>query len=1047
MRRLIQISVDNPVLVNILMVSVILDGLVSFFDMPQELISEVKFNWVFIITPYPGASSEEVEQLITIPIEEEIQDVDDLEEILSNSDEGYSFIMVKFRTMSDDKFRARYLDMKAEIDKVQNLPENARRDMDIAEFSTTEMVPVITANLNGPLTDLQMRELAVDLRRAILQVKGVAKAELTGTNERQVWVELDPQKLEAHGLSPDMVSQALAQANRNVPAGKIRAGREEFLLRTIGRFQNAERIKGVIVRSMPGGDALKVEDLARVTDGFEEEITRSRLNGNKSVAINITKRNDASTIEIIKLIQDLVARYEKTLPEGVGITLTADSSVAIKEVMDVLRNNAVLGLILVVILLYLAIGARNALMVAVGIPVTFLTTFICMNWSGNSINGNSLFGLILVLGIVVDDAIIIVENCYRHYQMGKSIKDAAVDGAHEVSIPVLSATLTTVAAFLPLILMTGIMGRFLRIIPIVVCLVLAASMVEAFILLPSHFAEWTGRRHRIASTPPWLKKMQRRYVHLLTFFLRRRVWMLLLLVAALVGAGMLLLVTGAELSTAEEVNAVQIFVDTPTGTSLDVTDQIMLQVEKAALGLPEKEVESVQGLTGLKRTDEDWYFANNLGEVMIELAPKKTGRRSLDEIIGDLRGRLIHIPGIQKLEVRKPHGGPPTGKPVEVRVLGKDFTKLVDITEQLKSYLGSVKGVVDIQDSWKSTKRELRIEVDEAAAAYYGLDLTQIASFIRTVFEGQISTTYRDGNDYVEVLVRYPQEYEKDMEIIKRLKVPGLDARGRVVWLPFQTVASVRETDSFPKIDRLDQERYIAVTANIDQAYKDKLVEINQNLEKYWSENLALQFPGYRIKMGGQFKEFEEAFASLGRLFLLGVFLIYVILGGQFKSFIQPFIVLFAIPFSFIGAMFGLLVAGAPFSIVAMYGMVALAGVAVNDAIVMIDFINGARRRGADSWTSIVNAGRLRLRPIFLTTVTTIGGLLPTAVGLGGRSETWAPLANVIVFGILCSTLMTLFIVPCLYRIFVDDIPGWHRRRKEKRRARRAASLEKRLSV
>ena len=1032
MRKIISLSIENPVLVNILMVMIIIIGLFSFLNMPRELVSEVKFNWAMIIIPYPGASSEEVEQLVVIPIEDEIQDVQDIDEIMSSSTEGSGFLMVKFRTISDELFRIRTLDIKAEMDRIPNLPENTREDMIITELDTTEMVPVVTLHLSGSLTELEMRRLSTDLRRKILQIDGVAKAELAGVNERQVWIELDPDLLEAHNVTPDIVSQALAMANRNVPAGKVRAGREELLLRTIGRFKDAERIKKVVVRSMPGGNALSVDDLAKVTDGFEERRTFSHLDGKRSVSINITKRSNSSTIDIIKKTRELVADIQPTLPAGAWLKMTGDTSVQINETLNILRNNAVLGMILIMIFLYLAIGARNAFFVALGIPVTFLATFIFMYYTGNSINGNSLFGLILVIGVVVDDAIIIIENCYRHYQMGKDLQQAAIDGASEVAVPVVSATLTTLAAFMPLMLMPGIIGKFMRIVPIVVTLVLAASMVEAFIILPSHFNEWTSKKSKPQKTPEWLQRLQAAYTTVLQVLLKKRGWMMLGLILMLVIAGLIIPIVGVELTGDEEINMFQVFFELPTGTSLEITNDTLEKIERLALKLPSDEVLSIQGTSGLMRTQTDWVFANNVGEVLVELVPKKQGRRNLDDIINEMRADMTRIPGISKISFLKPHSGPPTGQPVDIRILGRDFDQLVKITKQLKEHLSDIEGVVDIQDSWKSSKKEVRVIVDESAAAYYGLDLAKVAMFVRTAFEGQVSTTYRDGNDEVEVLVRYPRHFEKDMNTIQRLRVPGVNATGKIVWVPFSSIASLKIIDAWPEIDRLNQERYISLTADITAEHSNELVEINKGIVDHWDKNLSKRFPGYHLDFGGEFKEFEESFASLKMLFLVGIFLVYVILGGQFKSFVQPIIILFTIPFAFIGSMLGLLVAGSSFSIVVMYGIVALAGVAVNDAIVMIDFVNKAREKGIDKLQSLLQAGQLRLRPILLTTITTVGGLLPTALGLGGRSESWAPLANVIVFGMLGSTLMTLFIIPCVYRIFIDDIPRKLKRLRRK---------------
>jgi multidrug efflux pump subunit AcrB len=1035
-------SIKNPVLVNILMIAILLFGAVAFVDLPREMISEISFNWAFIIAPYPGASPQEVEDLIITPIEEEIADLDRVDQIIGAASEGGGFIMVKYETMDNDEFRQRLVDLKSEIAEVRDLPEEAE-DIFVTEFTTADFAPVLSVILHGDLSEKRLKPVADDLKKQILDLRDVSKVEMAGVREREVWIELDPEALESHSLHPDQVSQAVAMANRNMPAGNIRLGRTEFLLRTQGKFENVDDVRRVVVKTGTEGQVMTVGDVARVLDTFEEERTRSRAMGANAVVLRLSKKSKASSLDVIETVRELVAEYETTLPAGMKITVANDSGVQIRDTLKVLRNNAFLGLLLVTILLYLFLGGRNAAFVAMGIPITFLAAFIFMNYYGESLNGNSIFGLVLVLGVVVDDAIIIVENCYRHYQLGKRPSEAARDGAKEVAWPVLSATMTTVAAFLPLMLMPGVMGKFMRIIPIVVCFVLAASMVEAFVILPSHFAEWSRKVYQREKRAHWMAWLKARYTPLLIAILRKRYFVLAGgMILTFVAFGMVAVIE-KDLFAEEEINIFSVWVEMPEGTSLDATDQVVRQVEAAAATLPEEELVAINSTSGLQITDREWVFQNNLGEVMVELVSRDQGRRKVQEVIADLRGRVTDIPGVKSIAFFKPSGGPPTGKAVELTVRGKRWDTLLEIVDLIKAKAEQTPGVVDLRDDFESPKKELRIRIDPQRAAEFGLNNTAVASFFATVYQGQLASRWRDADEEVEIQVRYPQRFENNIDELHALKIPVMGALGDVKYVPFDAVAEIETVEGFPKIRHVDRDRAINILADVDKSVTDTATP-NQVLLDYW-ESIKSRFPGYKVEAGGQFKEFMDSVEALGKLFMVGILLIYIILGGQFKSFGQPLIILFTIPFAFIGSMFGLIVSGAPFSIIAMFGMVALAGIAVNDAIVMVTFVNSSRANGASRWYSLIRAGRLRLRPIILTTVTTVGGLLPTALGIGGHSELWAPLANVIVWGMLVGTMMTLFVIPCLYAVFIDDLGEWRKKRKAKRHGKRARKKQKAL--
>ena len=1032
----ISFSIKNPVLVNILMVAVLILGLVAFLSLPRELISEISFNWVFIIVPYFNATPSEIEDLVVNPIEEEIADLDGIDKILGYADSSGAFLFVKYETMGDDEFQRRLLDLKSEVDKV-DMPEEAE-DVIVEEFSTADFTPVIRVTLYGDIPKKQLKKYADDMSRDLTEIRNVGQVSMTGISEREVWIEVRPTALETNNIHMDQIINAVTLQNRNMPAGSVQMGRTEYSLQTVGKFRSLSDIENVVIKVGPNGEPVIVSDVAQVLDTFQETRTISRIENKPAITLSITKKANASSLDVIADVRALVADYRKSiLPPSIETVISNDTGKSIRETLSVLQNNAAFGLALVVVILYLFIGGRNALFVAMGIPITFFTTFIFMHYMGSSLDGNSIFGLVLCLGIVVDDAIIIIENCYRHYQMGKTATQAALDGTREVAWPVVAATMTTVAAFLPLMLMPGTMGKFMRIIPLVVCLVLAASMVEAFVILPSHFAEWSRRGTKKERGARWLRFLRSKYTPILIACLRRRRLVIIGGLVLTIIAGITVSLIGMDLFAEEEINMFSVWVTMPEGTALEATDEAVLAVAAMANTLPAHELVVVQAMTGHLETDQEWIEESNVGMVAVELVSKKEGRRKIQDVIAELRGKCSSIPGVKSLEFYRMQGGPPTGKPIEIDIRGKNYAQLEEILGLLRAKLEETDGVIDIWDDYTSPKKELQVRLDPRRAAEFGLDNASFAGLFRAFYQGRIATTWWDAGEEVEVLVRFPEAIQKDVSKLRSLMIPVRTLTGEIRHIPLETIATIEEVEGTPKIRHIDRDRAINIKADIDKNVTDTRTP-NMIIGDYW-DSIRNRYPGYTLQFGGQFQEFQEAFSSLARLFLFGMILIYTILGGQFRSYIQPIIILFAIPFAFIGSVFGLLISGAPFSIIAMYGMVALAGIAVNDAIVMISFINDAREQGVGRWESIIRAGRLRLRPIILTTVTTVGGLLPTALGIGGHSNVWSPLANVIVWGMLVGTMMTLFVVPCIYTLLIDDVGIWRQARRDRKAAKRAA--------
>lgn len=1026
--NLARISVNNPVAANILMVLVIVLGLRALVSLPREFLPDITFNMAVIVTTYPGVSPEEVEKLVSIKVEDAIEDVDKIDFISSKSAEGQSVLFVVFEGMSDTDFKFILQDLRSAVDSINDLPEEAD-DPIVLEMATGEMIPVVFATLSGNLPERELKRIADDMKDRFLEIHNIAKVELEGIREREIWVEVDPERMYSYGFSLGKIVNALSATNINVPAGTIDIGSSEYIVRTMGEYAKIDDLSKVIIQTDPSGHHVKIGSIAIIKDTFEKPRTFSFLSGKPGITLNLSKKSEGNTIAIVKEVKEIVSEFKNKLPPGCDITLTNDSSIQIRDALGKLTFNAILGMLMVITLLYLFLGWRNALFAALGLPVALLCTFAFMQVIGQSLNTSSLFALMMVVGIIVDDAIVIIENSYRYLQQGMKPKEAAVRGTMEVAAPVFTACLTTIAAFLPLMLLTDVMGKFLRVVPIIVCLAITASLGEAFLILPAHISEWSGK-FRSKKRHLLINQLRRVYARYLTMVLRKRYWftggvMILILI------GIMLLRSKAidkDLFITEEVSQFYVNVRMPAGTNIYATNKVLSEIERKIMSLPKSEVSAIITSAGKMITKHEWIFDTSVGQIMVDLVEKEYRQRTMDEIISDLRPRLQDIPGIKSLDFKKQRGGPPTPKAVELKVQGKHFNILRQIANRIKRKLSTTEGVYDIADDFRTGKKDIKIYINEEKAALYGLDVYQISMAIRNAYEGKVATVYREGDEEIDVVVKYQQQAVKSVEDVENLKIAT--SSGELI--PFRNFATIKVEPGYTSIRRYKQERAITVTASVDKKI-NSLEQVDKSLMEE-VKNILKLFPDYKVRFESIFAKFQQYIIDLIKLFALGVFLIYFILGTQFKSYLQPIIILFAIPFAFLGAIIGLFltafltVSKPVFSIITFYGIIGLAGIAVNDAIVMVTFINNARAKGAKRWQSIIQSGRLRLRPIILTSVTTMSGVFPMMIGLGGKSEIWAPMASTIFFGLACATFLTLFIIPCLYTIIIDDFISWVRK-------------------
>ena len=1041
-----KMSVNNPVLANLLMIIIIAFGVYAWINLPRELTPEIALQSATVTTLYPGASPEEVEKLVTAPIEDAIEEsVSKINLLFSNSSEGRSVISVDFEEMSDRDFDKELENLRTAVEQVNELPAEILDDPKVEELDVSSGFPMLTIVVGGTISEAQMRDIAENLKDEILDLKNIASVRIAGLREREIWIEVDPDRLKAYQIPIASIITALGTSNLNLPAGTMELGSTEFMVRTMGEFANPETIGETIIAVQPTGTPLRLKDVATVSDTYEEARTLSRIYGAPSISLSVQKKSEGNTIALVAKLRELVEKRQGDLPEGAELTPVNDYSVILKERLGILETNAFFGLILVVLMLLLFIGWRNAVFAALGIPVAFMATFWFMSVGGYSLSGVSLFGLILVVGIVVDDAIVVIENIYRHIERGESPKVAAIRGAEEVGWPVLAASLTTICAFGPLMFMSGVPGQFMRVVPIMAILVLLASLFEVFVILPAHVAEWgkpktrTGRsrfenlRTRSPNTFAlsayiigffaWFGTVfdliRNRYVRTLKVTIRYRyAFVGSVLFIGLIACFGAFVVLDKELFPGEDFPQFYVKAEMPPSYGVQETTAVVAQLEEAAKTLPSSEVAAIVSNIGLHTPTsgmmEGVTYGSNFGEVIVELTPKQERTRGVDDIIAELRTKTTSVSGIEELNFITQEGGPPTGSDVEVKVKGPRFEQLIALSDTLKASLSQMDGVYDIRDDFRTGKSELRIYLKPEKAHQYGLTTFQIAQTVRTAIEGAKATTYREADEAIDVIVKYEEETLTNLAELNNLLIAT--PTGTVV--PLKDVADITEEKGYSDIRRFDGERAITVYASVDNK-KTTAFEVNQALIGAFA-NVESLYPGYQLDFRGLFDEIIESFSELWKLFIVGLLLIYVVLGAQFKSFIQPIVIMFAVPFGMIGAMAGLLLANATLSMVAMFGIVALSGIVVNDSIVLIDFINTYRERGHNKWYAILKGGYVRLRPILLTSITTVIGLIPMAVGLGGKSPIWMPMAYTIIFGLSLATTMTLFVMPALYAITTD---------------------------
>jgi len=1021
--KLSEFSVKNSLLINLVSLLVLIAGFytVFIFKIKKEAFPEVAYDVVLIQTVYPGASPTEIEKLVTVPLEKEIKGVEGIEEMNSTSLDNISTI--KIDISSDVKDNRKVVDdIREAVDRVNNLPDETE-DPIITEITTGE-IPVIELALSGDMSEELLQEHAENLEDLLEDISGVSSIARRGWRDKEVWVEVDPMKMSEYRVSLEEVIQALKKRNMNIPGGRIR-GIKEFSIRTTGEFYTTEEIENVVIRANDLGNWLKVKDVATVKFTFEEEDKINKSFGMRAIILTVIKRSSADAVKVVDKAKEVAANFIKETDSGLSVAHIDDMSFYIKRRLGVLRNNGIIGLFLVSCVLMIFLDKRIAILTALGIPIAFSATLAVMGFSGISVNLISMFGLIIVLGMLVDDGIIVAENCSRHLEAGLSPHKAAIKGTEEVTRPVTTTILTTIAAFLPLMFLGGMMGKFIWAIPVVVTIALIASLFEALIILPSHFADFVkvrvGKKFVSKKDLPWFKSLLSFYTKILNKALNKRYLVLSGLVVALVATFILAANMKFILFGGAEIEQFYIRAEAPIGTNIYKTEELTKKIEEKVRALPDNEMDAFTTQVG--STGQSFMFdpyaksGGHATQVTVYLSDESKRSRSVPQIMEALRKDIGEIPGFERLYFEKEQAGPPVGKAIAVQLRGDNFAVLNEISVKIKSFLTEIKGVSDVISDYDIGRGEMRVVIDEEKAASVYLSVGEIASSVRATFKGGLATSIKPTKveEEIDVLVKFPDEYRNNKEAFNKILIPN--KFGDLI--PLNKVAKVEERVALATIRRLNGKRVVTIRADVDEENMTSLAA-NKLLAEEFS-GLPREYPGYGVTYGGEQEENVRSTRDFKNAFLIAFFLIFMILAASLNSLIQPFIVMMAIPFGLIGVIWSFFFHGLPISFFMMMGTVALIGIVVNDSIVLVEFINNLRRQGVERRESIILGGQLRLRPVILTTITTAFGLAPTAYGIWGGDPFLKPMALTIVWGIIFATALTLLALPCIYAV-IDDI-------------------------
>lgn len=1034
MNGMIEWLARNPVAANLTMVFIIVTGIASTFMVKAEVFPEIDLDRINIQVPYLGAAPEEVEEAVNVRIEEAIQGLDGIKQIQSTAAEGMGTVMVELELGANAR---EVLDeIKSNVDAITTFPIETEAPI-IRDMNNSQAVVDIA--VSGNLDTFTLKATAEQVRNDLTAIPEITQVEVISAPPYEISIEVSEVALRRHGLTFDQVANAVRRSSLDLPGGSVRADSGEILLRTVGQAYRGEEYENIVLWTRPDGSRLQLGDVATVVDGFAETDQYGRFDVQPTILVSVFRTGNQSAIEIAERVYEYVAIAQNQVPAGVALTVWQDSAKLLSARLSLMLRNGATGFLLVFLVLTLFLELRLAVWVSLGIPISFLGALAMMPGLDVSINVMSLFAFVVVLGIVVDDAIIVGENIYRHQEEHGNGLRGSIKGGQEIAKPVIFAVLTTVAAFMPLMFVPGMMGKIFRVIPLIVIPCLLFSLVESLMILPAHLSHIPKPKR----PGPW-RRFQGQFANGLKLVIERIYRPFLetalqwrYLTAAVGGAAMILTI-GMVLSgrpnfhffPSIEADFMSATVTMPQGTPVDVTSEAVAKIEAGAARVR-------QDL--LQETGNDYFLhthaavgdqpiaargggpmgrvintsASNVGEVTVELLPTEQRIYNSEQLGIKWRDAIGGIPEAVEVTIQSSIMNP--GNDVDVQLAGPDIDTLRSAADDVKRELLNFAGVYEITDSFRAGKEELKLGIKPAAEGL-GLSLQDLGRQVRQAFYGEEAQRIQRGRDDVRVMVRYPRDERRSIGDLENMRIRTPDG-GEV---PFGQVAVVEPGRGFASIARVDRNRAVNVTAAVDASVTSSNQVINE-LETRILPDVLSRYPNVFYTFEGAQAEMSDAIGGLQRGFLLALLMIFALLAIPLKSYVQPLIIMSAIPFGLVGAVWGHIVMGIDVTMMSMFGLVALSGVVVNDSLIMVDFINRKREVHADMNVALREAGSNRFRPILLTSLTTFFGLAPLMLEKSFDAAFMVPMAVSLAFGVIFATVITLVLVPTAYLI-LDDI-------------------------
>ncbi|MEK9669825.1 MAG: efflux RND transporter permease subunit [Gammaproteobacteria bacterium] len=1007
-----RLLIGNKVLTNLTFILVLAMGVLAYWSLPRQQDPTINFNWIIITVAWPGSSALDVESRITDPIEEAIQRVDDLDFVSSYSREGLASVLVRFEDIPANVFERRLGDLRREVNTAESEFPDEATDPVFIEITSSNAFPAATLALVGSGDDDSLREQAVLIEKELERRERIDRVDTQGMADPEIRIEFDATQLAALGLSPSDVATTVQTYFQDLAAGELDVAGSSWLVRLKGKSTDAFDLNRFPILGRDG--SVRIGDVAGVTRTQAERSELVRYQGKPAVLLAVMKAEGANTLELVDEVKDYIeARNELEAVTGTRLVLIDDQTIPTRKALTIMQNNALIGLMLVLVVAWIFLGLKIAALTAIGIPFILAGTFWVLQGMDQTLNVTVLLGVVIALGMLVDDAVVVVEAIYYRIERGFTGIDSVLDALTETAAPVTAAVLTTVAAFMPLMLLPGILGKFMMVIPLVVSVALLISLVEAFWMLPSHVLGSGMKLDHGGKMQQFRTRLNRGirhlYTHLLVRALRRPITTLAISVFALIGA-VGLLVSGqirADFFASDPIRVFYVNVETEPGTKLERTLDLTLEIERVVrANLDVNEARGIVAYAGQQFTETEPLRGSHRGQVLVGLQPEG---REVSDIVDAMREAVLAVPGPSRVTFLELAGGPPAAKPISIKVRGSEYGELRAAADEILGILQNTAGVKDVIDDAQDGRLALQLTLNPDQVARSGLVPADIARNIRILVDGEIVESVQDQGETVDIRVVAAEGQFSSPTQLLGVQLPT--ATGDMISL--SELVNADRSPALGTIRHYNFRRTITVEADIDSEITDT-VTANQAVMEAWAQRQA-SYPNVNLDFSGELDDIQESLDSIGILFLFGIGVMYLILGTQFKSYGQPLLILVTVPLAFTGVVLGLFVTGNPLSLYTLYGVVALSGIAVNSAIVLISAANDRLMAGMSLKHAILYAGRRRVVPIVITVMTTIAGLFSLAAGLGGSSLIWGPVATAIVWGLGFSSVLTLFVVPLLY--------------------------------